>query len=149
AVRAPALGDRSRMRRTHACPRGTSVATRGITGAVSIALLLAFMNLRPGLAHADPENPNTVARLIAAVADANQKLQDLGAAVQTRQESVNKAIANVQTARDAADAARQDAAASQQGVRDANAAIAAAQQRFDNFAAATYVNGPSGSYLTA
>ena len=34
-------------------------------------------------------------------------------------------------------------------VDDANAAITAAQQRFDTFAAATYVNGPSGSYLTA
>jgi peptidoglycan DL-endopeptidase RipA len=114
-------------------------------GAVSLALLLAT----PGLAQADPDNPDTVAQLIAAVADANQKLQDLGAAVQMRQESVNKAIADVQTARDAADAARLDVQASQHGVKDANAAITAAQQRFDAFAAATYVNGPSGSYLTA
>ena len=36
-----------------------------------------------------------------------------------------------------------------QRVEDANTAIAAAQQRFDTFAAATYVNGPSNSYLTA
>ena len=34
-------------------------------------------------------------------------------------------------------------------VDDANAAITAAQQRFDTFAASTYVNGPSASYLTA
>ena len=38
---------------------------------------------------------------------------------------------------------------SQQAVKDANAAIAAAQKRFDTFAVATYVNGPSDSYLTA
>ena len=80
---------------------------------------------------------------------ANQKLQDLGAAVQTQQESVNKAIVDVQTARDAAAAAQREVDASQAGVKDANAAIAAAQQRFDTFAAATYVSGPSGSYLTA
>ncbi len=91
----------------------------------------------------------SIAALVAAVADANQKLQDLGAAVQSQQESVNKAIVDVQTARDAAAAAQQEVDASQRGVKDANAAIAAAQQRFDSFAAATYVNGPSGSYLTA
>jgi cell wall-associated NlpC family hydrolase len=39
--------------------------------------------------------------------------------------------------------------ASQRRVEDANTAIASAQERFDTFAAATYVNGPSDSYLTA
>ena len=34
-------------------------------------------------------------------------------------------------------------------VDDATAAIKSAQQRFDTFAASTYVNGPSSSYLTA
>jgi hypothetical protein len=34
-------------------------------------------------------------------------------------------------------------------VDDAGAAIKSAQQRFDTFAASTYVNGPSSSYLTA
>jgi peptidoglycan DL-endopeptidase RipA len=121
------------MRRTRAC---------AVT--VSFALLLAT----PGLAAAEPDSDN-VARLIAAVAEANQNLQDIGAAVQTREESVNKAIADVQDARDAADAAKNEVDASQQAVKDANTAIAAAQQRFDRFAAATYVNGPSGSYLTA
>jgi peptidoglycan DL-endopeptidase RipA len=137
------------MRRTHARPGGRSVATRGISRGICSAISLALLLATPGLARAEPENPDTVAQLIAAVADANQKLQDLGAAVQMRQESVNKAIGDVQSARDAADAARHDVQASQQGVKDANAAIAAAQQRFDSFAAATYVNGPSGSYLTA
>jgi cell wall-associated NlpC family hydrolase len=55
----------------------------------------------------------------------------------------------VQTARDNAAAAQQEVDASQQAVKDANAAIADAQRRFDTFAATTYVNGPSSSYLTA
>jgi cell wall-associated NlpC family hydrolase len=100
-------------------------------------------------AAADPGSPETLAALVAAVANANQKLQDLGAAIQTQQESVNKALVDVQAARDAAAAAQREVDASQQGIKEANAAIAAAQQRFDTYAAATYVSGPSSSYLTA
>jgi cell wall-associated NlpC family hydrolase len=104
----------------------------------------------PGLAQAEPgPGPNTIAGLIADVADANQRLQDVGAKVQAEQESVNKAIVDVQTARDAAAAAQDKVDASAQGVKDANAAIADAQKRFDVFAAATYVNGPSASLVMA
>jgi cell wall-associated NlpC family hydrolase len=103
----------------------------------------------PGLAVAAPGSPDTLGALVAAVANANQKLQDLGAAIQAQQESVNKAILDVQTARDNAVAAQQEVDASAQRVAEANTAIDAAQQRFDTFAAATYVNGPSASYLTA
>ena len=39
--------------------------------------------------------------------------------------------------------------ASQQAVKDATAAISAAQHRFNTFAAASYMNGPSDSFLTA
>jgi peptidoglycan DL-endopeptidase RipA len=109
-----------------------------------IGLLLAT----PGLAAAQPGSPD-LAGLVAAVANANQKLGDLGAAIQAQQEGVNKAIVDVQAARDNAAAAQQDVDASAQRVTEANAAITAAQQRFDTFAAATYVNGPSDSYLTA
>jgi peptidoglycan DL-endopeptidase RipA len=103
----------------------------------------------PGLAVAQPGSPDTIGELVAAVANANQKLQDLGAAIQTQQESVNKAIVDVQSARDNAAAAQKEVDASQQRVADANTAISTAQKRFDTFAAATYVNGPSDSYLTA
>jgi cell wall-associated NlpC family hydrolase len=102
----------------------------------------------PGLAVAQPASPD-VAGLVAAVANADQKLQDLGAAIQAQQEGVNKAIVDVQTARTNAATAQQEVDASAQRVQEANAAITAAQQRFDTFAAATYVNGPSDSYLTA
>ncbi|MEV0670152.1 NlpC/P60 family peptidoglycan endopeptidase RipA [Mycobacterium sp. NPDC050441] len=98
---------------------------------------------------ADPGAPDQVASLVAAVANADQKLQELGAAIQTQQEAVNKAIVDVQDARDAATTAQQEVDASQQGIKDANTAIDEAQKRFDTFAAATYVSGPSGSYVTA
>jgi cell wall-associated NlpC family hydrolase len=101
------------------------------------------------LAVAQPDSPDTLATLVAAVANANQRLFDLGAAIQTEQESVNKAIVDVQTARDNAAAAKQEVGASGKRVEEANASIADAQKRFDTFASATYVNGPSDSYLTA
>jgi cell wall-associated NlpC family hydrolase len=109
---------------------------------ISVALLLGT----PGLAKADPD---TMAKLIADVAQANQRLQDLNAQIQTEEESVNKAVVDVETARDNASAAQHDVEASQQSVKNADAAIAVAQKRFDRFAVASYVNGPSDSYLTA
>jgi cell wall-associated NlpC family hydrolase len=107
------------------------------------------MAATPGLSAAQPGSSDSLGSLVAAVANTNQKLQELGAAIQTQQESVNKAIVDVQTARDNAAAAQAEVGASQQRVADANAAIVAAQKRFDTFAAATYINGPSNSYLTA
>ena len=115
----------------------------------AVTLAIGVLLATPGLAVAQPGSPDTLGALVAAVANANQKLQDLGAAIQAQQESVNKAIVDVQAARDNAAAAQQEVEASAQRVTDANTAIATAQQRFDTFAAATYVNGPSNSYLTA
>jgi cell wall-associated NlpC family hydrolase len=104
----------------------------------------------PNLVAAQPDNnPDSLAALIADVAEADQQLQDLGAAVQTQQESVNKAILDVQTARDNAAAAQLDVDAGRQAVTAADTAIVDAQRRFDTFAAATYINGPGGSLVTA
>jgi peptidoglycan DL-endopeptidase RipA len=83
------------------------------------------------------------------VAQANQHLHDLTAQIETEQESVNKSIVDVETARDNAAAAQHDVEASQQSVKDADAAITVAQKRFDRFAVASYVNGPSDSYFRA
>ncbi|MGV0742648.1 NlpC/P60 family peptidoglycan endopeptidase RipA [Mycolicibacterium sp. XJ870] len=116
---------------------------------VILGMLMATALVGGGPAVADPGSPDHVASLVAAVANADQKLQDLGAAIQTQQESVNKAIVDVQNARDAAATAQREVDESQRGLADANAAITAAQKRFDTFAAATYVSGPSSSYLTA
>ena len=132
--------------------RGSSVRLAAwLTRRVApVALSVAVTLCIPGLANADPgAEPNTMAKLIADVARANQRLQDLGAQIQTEEESINKAAVDVETARDNAAAAQQNVGASQQAVNDANAAIAAAQKRFDRFAVASYVNGPSDSYLKA
>jgi cell wall-associated NlpC family hydrolase len=111
-----------------------------------VALLLCTPS--PGPAAADP-GADRMAALIADVAKANQRLDDLTAAIETEQESVNKAMVDVETARENADTAGHDVEASQQAVKDASDAIAGAQHKFDTFAAATYMNGPSGSYLAA
>ena len=123
-------------------------ATRLVRPLMPSVLSVALLVCTPGLAHSDPA-ADSLAGLIANVAKANQRLEDLNAEIQTEQESVNKASVDVETARDNAAAAQHDLEASQQAVKDANAAIAAAQHRFDTFAAATYMNGPSGAYLTA
>ncbi|HKP44839.1 NlpC/P60 family peptidoglycan endopeptidase RipA [Mycobacterium sp.] len=124
-------------------------ASRLFGRACAVPLVVAVLVATPGLSAAQPGSPDSLGSLVAAVANTNQKLQELGAAIQTQQESVNKAIVDVQTARDNAAAAQQEVEASQQRVSEAGTAIAAAQKRFDTFAAATYVNGPSNSYLTA
>src|ERR1700744_5183939 len=135
-----------RNRRGSSVPLAPRLTRRLAPAMLSVAVMLS----RPGLAQAEPgAQPDTMAKLIADVAQANQRLQDLGAQIQTEQESVNKAVVDVETARDNAAAAQHDVDASEQGVMGANAAIAAAQKRFDRFAVASYVNGPSDSYLTA
>ncbi|HEX7428463.1 MAG TPA: NlpC/P60 family peptidoglycan endopeptidase RipA [Mycobacterium sp.] len=137
------------MRRT---PRASASRLCGRVCAIplTIGMLLATVfSHSGGIAAAEPSSPSTIGALVAAVANANQKLQELGAAVQAEQESVNKAIVDVETARDNAAAARLEVDASRRAVDDSNAAITSAQQRFDTFAASTYVNGPSSSYLTA
>jgi len=115
---------------------------------VPLTLTIAIALTVPGLAEADPE-PNSVSALVADVAEANQRLDDIAAQVQIEQESVNKAIVEVQDARDAAAAAQQQVEASKHAVTDANGAIVEAQKKFDTFAAATYVNGPSASLVMA
>ncbi len=126
-------------------PRPTARVVRPVIPAVLSVAALVWL---PSLAAADP-GTDAMATLIANVAKANQRLDDLSAAIQTEQQSVDKAMVDVETARDNAVAAQHDLEVSQQAVKDANAAIAGAQHRFDTFAAATYMNGPSGSYLTA
>ncbi|WP_412770116.1 coiled-coil domain-containing protein, partial [Mycolicibacterium grossiae] len=102
-----------------------------------------------GIAVAEPAGPESLSGMVAAVADADQKLQDLGAAIQAEQEGVNQALVGVQTARDQAATAQRQVDESHTALQDADRRITEAQKRFDQFAASTYVNGPSSSYLTA
>lgn len=136
------------MRRT---PGASASRMYGRVCVVPLTLGVLFAGTMPNgaISVAEPVGPEGIAALVAAVADANQKLQDLGAAVQTQQESVNKALVGVQTARDTAAEAAAQVEASGRGVVDAGAAIADAQKRFDTYAVAAYVNGPAASYLTA
>jgi cell wall-associated NlpC family hydrolase len=112
-------------------------------------LVTSVFTYGTGVASAEPANPEGIAALVAAVANADQKLQELGAHIQAEQEGVNKAILAVQTARDDAAAAQDKVDSSQAKLKEADAAIGAAQQHFDTFAASTYMNGPSASYVTA
>ena len=130
----PALGGTAARARRAVCPL-----------TLSFAMTVAV----PGMASAEPDQGNSLSALVGAVADANQRLQDISAKIQIEQESVNKAIVEVQDARETAAAAQQDVQASQQAVQDANVAIATAQKKFDTFAASTYVNGPSASLVMA
>lgn len=131
-------------------PRGSGTAGRAARAVCPLTLTVAMTLTVPGLAQAEPNSePTSVAALVADVAAANQQLQDVGAQVQMQQEAVNKAILEVQEARDAATAAQQQIEITQQGVKDADAAIVGAQKKFDTFAAATYVNGPSPSLVMA
>jgi len=135
-----------RNRRGSSVRLATRLSRRLAPAMLSVAVTLCI----PGLANADPgAQPDTMAKLIADVAQANQRLQDLGAQIQTEEESVNKAVVDVETARDNAAAAQHEVDASQQAVQNANAAIMAAQKRFDRYAVASYVNGPSDGYLKA
>jgi peptidoglycan DL-endopeptidase RipA len=133
-----------RNRRGSASRPAARLARPAIPSVLSVALLMCT----PGLAIGDPGVDN-IAALIADVAKANQRLEDLTALVETEQQSVNKAMVDVETARDNAGAAERELTASQQAVKDSNTAIAAAQRRFNTFAAATYMGGPPGSYLSA
>jgi cell wall-associated NlpC family hydrolase len=113
-------------------------------------VVVLTMITAPSAALADPgPSGESVSTLVVRVAEADQRLQEVGAQIQGRQEGVNRAIAGVQTARDRAEQANRDVQASQLAVRDATSAIEAAQRRFDTFAASTYVQGPPGSYLSA
>ncbi|WP_235887083.1 NlpC/P60 family protein [Mycolicibacterium arabiense] len=99
------------------------------------------------VAHAEPAG--STVDLVVQVAESEQRLHDLGASIQQRQEEVNRAIADVGSARDTAAEAGRRVAESAAAVSSARSAIDEAQRRFDRFAASTYVHGPSASYLAA
>lgn len=126
--------------------RGRQTSRAVVPLTMSVAMTLSV----PGVAQAQPESESTsLSALVADVAEANQRLEEVGARVQSEQEAVNKAIVEVQEARDAAAAAQHEVDSSKQAVKDATAAISDAQRRFDTFAAAAYVSGPSAALVMA
>src|ERR1700736_6458527 len=92
-------------------------AARLLRPVVPSMLSVAMLVCTPGLAEADPA-ADSMAALIANVAKANQRLENLTGEIQTEQESVNKALVDVETARDDATTADHDLEASQQTLED-------------------------------
>ena len=138
----------TRTNRASASRLGSCVCTGSLVFGVMTTSVFASGFL-PGLGVAAAQPGNDIAALVAEVANVNQKLAELGASIQGQQESVNKAIDDVQTARDNAATAQQDVDASATGLRDSNAAISAAQTQYNKYAVSAYTNGPAQSYLTA
>ena len=124
---------------------------RRLTSLLTAGVLASMLVLHPsGIASAghggEPDDDSeTVAALVTAVAEANQHVADLGADIQHKQESVNRVLVDLATAREAASGAHRRVAESDKALADSQTAIDATQQRFDEFAASTYMNGPSRS----
>ena len=123
--------------------RLTSLLTTGVIFAV---LVLHTSGIAMAGHGSEPDGDSeTVAGLVAAVAEANQQVADIGADIQHQQESVNRALVELATAREAVTEAHRTLADSEKALADSQTAIDATQQRFDEFAASTYMNGPSRS----
>lgn len=121
--------------------RFTSLLT---AGALASMLVLDPSGIATAGHGSDRDRGNeTVAGLVAAVAEANQHVADIGADIQHRQESVNRALVELATAREAVSETHRRLADSEKALADSQTAIDATQQRFDEFAASTYMNGPS------
>lgn len=112
-------------------------------------LLAASLMMVPPTIAVTSAEPNDMASLITQLADTNQQIEQLTADVQTQQESINKGLVDLQDARDNASSAAAAVDEGQRAVDVANGAITEAQGKFDRMAAATYMAGPSTSYLTA
>ncbi|WP_371828307.1 coiled-coil domain-containing protein, partial [Rhodococcoides fascians] len=82
-----------------------------------------------------------VGELINQVAAANQQLAQLDADVAIKREDVNRALVDLQNARDAADVAAQLVGVAQQALADAGTQIQAAQTKFNDFAVSSYTQG--------
>ncbi|AYF79142.1 NlpC/P60 family protein [Nocardia yunnanensis] len=89
-----------------------------------------------------------VGALINQVATAEQQLQQLDDAVATRREAVNKALVDLQIARDAADAAARAVTQCQADLTDAGAKVDGAHREFDKYVAQVYMRPGSTSLVS-
>ncbi|MBP2452364.1 hypothetical protein [Mycolicibacterium lutetiense] len=110
------------------------------------AVTAASATLSNPLAHASHtgqvHTDNSPVSAVVELAEANQRLAEVGAQIQGQQEGVNKALLEVSQTRDAAAVARRDADISRQQLIEANSTIDTEQRRFDQLATWTYVSGP-------
>ncbi len=95
------------------------------------------------------ERVGAVGGLINEVAAADQQLRALDDAVAIKREAVNKALVDLQGARDAAVAAAVTVGATLQALHDAGTQINLAQTRFDEYTANTYRQGTGVSSIAS
>ncbi len=90
---------------------------------------------------------NEVGGLINEVAGAEQQLQQLDTELARKREAVNKALVDLQTAREAADSAAAVVAGTQRDLVDAGAKVGRARADFDQFAIEAYTRPNTGSMV--
>lgn len=114
-------------------------------GVLVCILLLHSTGVAAARHWAHDGDSDTVAGLVAAVAETDQHLADVGADIQHKQEGVNRALVEVAAAREVLSEAHRRLADSEKALTESQIAIDGSQQHFDEFAASTYMNGPSGA----
>ncbi|NMD54305.1 MULTISPECIES: C40 family peptidase [Tsukamurella] len=138
------------MRRT-AHP-ATKLAARSLLAAVATGSLVAGSVASAGSVFAEPNGPdanpaNVVAALVDRIAQADQRIADLRGDVATKRQSVNRAVVDLQSARDAATAASGAITVSEAAVKESDAKIKTAQDSFDQVVRAAYAQGTSAGGL--
>ena len=154
-------------RRSSSCgtPRTATTAVRALSGALVAAALAVTLCGQAIAVPPPPPNPSdtdlaqadsrvqsqlgTVGDLINQVASANEQLRALDDEVARKREEVNKALVDLQNARDLADVANAAVALSRQALSAATDEIAAAQQKFDGYVAMSYTQGNVGATSVA
>ncbi|WP_424579958.1 coiled-coil domain-containing protein, partial [Tsukamurella pulmonis] len=138
------------MRRT-AYP-ATNLAARSLLAVVATSSLVAGSVAAAGPVFAEPNgtdaNPaNVVAALVDRIAQADQRIADLRGDVASKRQSVNRAVVDLQSARDAATAAAGAIKVSETAVAESDAKIKTAQDKFDTVVRAAYAQGNSAGAL--
>ncbi|WP_305095000.1 NlpC/P60 family protein [Prescottella sp. R16] len=139
---------------------GRALLAGGIAGTLVLGLPGAALAVPP-----PPPNPSDaeidsgraqvadsvaqVGDLVNQVASANQQLAALDDEVAIKREGVNRALVDLQTARDEADAAGALVESSRQALDDANTRIDQAQQRFTDYAVESYTKGRNVASLSS
>ncbi len=138
------------MRRTaHPVP---VFAARSLLAAVATGSLVVGSFATAATVFAEPNgtdaNPaNVVAALVDRIAQADQRIADLRGDVATRRQSVNRAVVDLQSARDAATAAAGAVRVSEAEVAQSASKIKTAQDAFDTVVRAAYTQGSSAGAL--
>ncbi|RDH11851.1 hypothetical protein DVB88_10145, partial [Tsukamurella pulmonis] len=95
----------------------------------------------------DANPANVVAALVDRIAQADQRIADLRGDVASKRQSVNRAVVDLQSARDAATAAAGAIKVSETAVAESDAKIKTAQDKFDTVVRAAYAQGNSAGAL--